>query len=320
MLKDNYNRQFSYLRLSITDLCNFNCKYCLPNNIKLKSKSYLSINEMYNLIFTLSNLGIKKVRITGGEPTIRKDFILIGKMISSFNCIKSLVFTTNGYNLSDIVESVFNAGFNGVNISLDTLNYLKFSVITNRDYFNRVFEGIFRALDIGLDVKINIVLSEFFSFSDFEDFYSLLKYKRLTIRFIDQMETGIIKKYSTYVKSSYLITFLKRNNWILLDKKNIDGPAKIFVNKLFLGKIGIINPYSNSFCLSCNRLRITALGELFLCLFGGESYSTRLFLNSLHNKIFFQNFLFNKIKNKSRSHLLNNKNFGLINSFSSIGG
>ena len=322
MLKDNYNRYFSYLRLSITDLCNFRCKYCLPDNIKFKHKSYLSVEEIYNLIAVLSELGIKKVRITGGEPTVRKDFISIGKVISSFSSIESLVFTTNGYRLSSIAKSAYNAGFNGVNISLDTLDDVKFSMITNRDYFSKVFEGIFCALDAGLNVKINVVLSDFFSFEDFEDFYSLLKYKNLTIRFIDQMETNSIKRSDhEALRSNYLVKFLKRNNWTVADKKmDFAGPAVVFVNKYFLGKIGVINPYSRLFCSSCNRLRVSAVGDLFLCLFGGRSYPIRLFLDSIDKKSDFKSFLYSKVKLKSYSHSLNDKDFGLMNSFSSIGG
>jgi len=322
MLTDKYNRCFSYLRLSITDLCNFSCKYCLPTNMKLKTKSYLSLKEIGNLIFALSELGIQKVRITGGEPTVRKDFILIGKTISCISGIKSLVFTTNGYKLNEIAESAFDAGFNGVNISLDTLDSSKFAVITGKDYFLKVFNGIFLALNIGLNVKINVVLSKFFTFDDFSDFYFLLKYKNLTIRFIDQMETNFINKIGNkFITSNYLLRFLKKNGWKCRNiKEHFDGPASVFIHEHFLGKIGIINPYSTDFCLNCNRIRVSALGDLFLCLFGGKSYSIRHYLNSSKDKLNLQNFLISKMKDKSYSHSLFDKNFGLIDSFSSIGG
>ena len=300
MLVDTYNRHFTYLRLSITDLCNFSCKYCLPNNVKFKTKDYLSITEIYNLVSVLSEFGIQKIRITGGEPTVRRDFIEIGKTIASFKNITSLVFTTNGYKLPRIAEKAYNAGFNGVNISLDTLNKNKFSVITGKNYFSTVLQGIFLALSSGLNVKVNVVLSKFFSLDDFENFYSLLKYKNLNIRFIEQMETNLINKnYNKTLESKILYQFLEKNGWQLLKKKQTDGQAKTFIHKNYLGQIGIINPYSSSFCSSCNRIRISATGDLFLCLFGGKAYSIRPFLISTNKKNNLKNFIFNKLKHKT---------------------
>lgn len=322
MLVDKYSRSFSYLRLSITDLCNFSCQYCLPDNMKFKIKNYLSVNEIYNLVICLSELGVKKVRLTGGEPTVRKDFLLIGKKISMVPGIESLVFTTNGYKLSNIALDVLKAGFQSVNVSLDTMDCMKFSVITGRDYFYRVFKGILFAMKVGLSLKINIVLSKFFSFKDFEDFYSLLKYKNITIRFIDQMETNLVEKsFKNRFNVNHLLQFLKKNKWINGEKINIQaGPAQVYVNENFLGKIGIINPYSTDFCFSCNRLRVSAVGDLFLCLFGGTSYPIRSYLQSSKQKNELKIFLKDKVKLKLPSHKLFNRNFGLINSFSSIGG
>ena len=321
MLKDNYNRYFSYLRLSITDSCNFQCKYCMPENFKFNKDENLSINEIHNLIAAFSELGVNKIRLTGGEPTLRKDFINIAKTISNFNSIKSLVFTTNGYKLLELKDDIKKSGFTGINISLDTLNKEKFAVITNRDYFDKVFEGILHVLKLNLDIKINIVLSDLFSFSDFENFYSLTKYKNINIRFINQMETNFVKRKQKSINLNYLLTFLKNNKWLLNNEKNISaGPALNFKNKNFIGTIGIINPYSNSFCLSCNRLRISSKGDLFLCLFGGKSYSIKNFLNSKNKKFELQKFLIEKVKIKSYSHFLEYKNFGELNTFSSIGG
>ncbi len=321
VLKDNYGRCFCYLRLSVTDLCNFNCKYCLPDDVKFKSKKFLSTKEIFNLISAFSELGISKVRITGGEPTLRKDLLDIGRAISSFSGIKSLVITTNGYKLVDMVKKLYKAGFNGVNISLDTLNCKKFYMITDRDYFKQVYKGVFLALETGFSVKINVVLSNFFSFKDFESFYALLKYKKITVRFIDQMETRVIKKQNNYIKSSFLLNYLNRNGWKFFSKRGfMDGPALLFKNKYFLGDIGIINPYSKNFCLGCNRLRISSFGDLFLCLFGSEKYSLRSFLDSYKKKNILKDFLFNTIRFKFKSHFLNRKNFGIMNTFSSIGG
>lgn len=317
MLIDKYNRNFSYLRLSVTDLCNFNCSYCLPDNVK---KNYLSLKEIYNLISCLSDLGVKKVRITGGEPTIRNDFLLIGKTISSFKNIKHLVFTTNGYKLSAIAKKAVESGFNGVNISLDTLNKIKFSTITGRNYLLKVLEGIYTSLNVGLKVKVNVVLSNFFSFDDFENFYSIIKYKNITIRFIEQMETTVLNKTNIF-SSKFLFKFLKKNGWKKKETNfKLDGPAIVFSHADYLGQIGIINPYSSSFCSTCNRLRVSALGKLFLCLFGSKSYDIRSFLESLDKKDLLKSYLIDKINEKFYSHNLNSKKFGIMKSFSSIGG
>lgn len=321
-LTDGYNRSFSYLRLSITDLCNFNCKYCLPDSQKFAKKDSLSLVEINNLIASFSYLGISKVRLTGGEPTIRKDFLDIGAVISSFSNIKSLVFTTNGYKLHKIAQSVKDVGFTGVNISLDSLDKEKFFVITNKNYFNNVVNGIFSAIDVGLTVKVNVVLSNFFSFFDFENFYSLVKYKKLVIRFIDQMETLSIKRDNSSVFNSFcLISFLKRCGWVQSYNSDVfSGPAVMFEHPDFLGKLGFISPYSNSFCKSCNRLRVSSSGDLFLCLFGGTGYSLKDFLDSEYKRYDLINFIVDKVKLKSKSHFLHDKKFGVLNTFSSIGG
>ncbi|HIH2763415.1 MAG TPA: radical SAM protein [Candidatus Azoamicus sp.] len=319
-LTDLQHRYFSYIRLSITNLCNFNCKYCLPyKNTQIDKFNQLSTYEIFNLINALSDLGIKKIRLTGGEPTIRKDLANICRIISSFNNITSLVITTNGYNLKNTINEIYKTGVSGLNVSLDTLNELKFYKITNKKYFNKVYDGILKALDLNLDIKLNIVLSDFFSLSDFETFYSLVKYKKVAIRFINQMETGVIKRNIINLKMEFITTFLKTNNWIIEKKFDSDGPALNFKNNLFLGQIGIINPYVKTFCLDCNRLRVSSNGYFFLCLFGNKGYYIKNLLHSSKKKILKQ-FFIEKIKFKLSSHFLKENNFGLIKTFSSIGG
>lgn len=319
-LIDNYNRVFSYLRLSVIDSCNFNCVYCLPEKNRLKD-NILSLNEISNLVSVFVYLGVNKIRLTGGEPTLRKDFLDIGSNISSYKSIRSLVFTTNGYRLNKIAKQLKSSGFSGVNISLDSLDFNKFSIITNRNYYNKVIDGIFESLSYGLNVKLNVVLSNFFTFFDFENFYSLLKYKNLTVRFIDQMETGSIKKSYTYLSSFYISSFLERNGWIKSFPCDASsGPAVLFENVNFLGKIGFINPYSKSFCVSCNRLRVSSNGDLFLCLFGGIAYPLKCFLDNENKKYDLLYYILDKIKFKHSSHFLHDDKFGLLKSFSSIGG
>lgn len=322
ILKDKYGRVFKYLRLSITDLCNFNCKYCLPVNSNFGNKKrYLTVDEIYNLIFAFSELGINKVRITGGEPTIRKDFISIGSAISSIKNISYLSFTTNGYRLANIIDDICDAGFNGVNISLDTLNLDKFAIITGRNYYKEVLNGIYKSLDTDLNIKINVVLSNFFSFEDFCEFYLLAKYKKITIRFIEQMGTFNIKNdFSSHLTSSYIKEFLLNNDWLIENKLNISGPALEFNNLNFYGKIGVINPYSTMFCFDCNRLRVSAEGILHLCLLSNKSLSLIEMLSSLLFKEQLKKMIINSLISKDEKHFLDSGEVGSFNNFSSIGG
>lgn len=321
MLTDLYNRYFSYIRLSITESCNFNCKYCLPyKNEKINKNNQLSQYEIYNLMVALSELGVNKIRITGGEPTIRKDFLNICKIITSFNNIKSLVLTTNGYRLVNLLDDLYKIGINGINISLDSLNNLKFYKITNKNYFKKVYFGVLKALELNIETKVNIVLSDFFSLSDFESFYSLLKYKNISIRFINQMETNTIKKTQKMLNINYLINFLKKNNWMVEKKFKTDGPAIVLKNNNYIGKIGIINPYQKTFCNDCNRLRISSNGNFFLCLFGENGYPIKKYLNSALKKKELKDILVKNLKFKLSSHFLENNEFGSLKTFSSIGG
>jgi cyclic pyranopterin phosphate synthase len=311
-IKDIYKRKFEYLRLSLTDICNFKCLYCMPNK---KKKEYLSIYQIYNIINFFIKLGIKKIRLTGGEPTLRKDFYNIVKIISSFKEITSLNFTTNAYNLKKNINKTLNSGFTGINISLDTLNNINFEKITNKkSYFFKIYKSIIKLLKSNLEIKINIVLSKYFIISDFILFYSLLKYKNISIRFIEQMGKNINIK----IGSNLILNFLKKKKWLLKNKFNTDGPALIFKNKLYMGKIGIINPYTKNFCKNCNRLRISSNGKLFLCLFENKKYSINKFINNYNNNKKFKKFILKNIKNKKKSHKI--KKINPIKSLSKIGG
>lgn len=166
------------------------------------------------------------------------------------------------------------------------MNKKKFNIITGKNYFEKIYSGILKSISVGLNVKINVVLSNFFSFDDFEDFYFLLRYKNVTIRFIDQMSTNFnFNLEKKLIKSLSIHKFLIENFWEKEEKKFLDGPAFIFRNKNFLGKIGLISPYSDKFCEGCNRLRISASGELFLCLFGNSKYYIRNYLDSYKKKM-----------------------------------
>ena len=250
MLQDRYQRKFSYLRLSITDVCNFRCQYCLPNGYHKNKKNFLTINEIKNLTNAFVELGIQKIRITGGEPTTRKNFLQIGKMISSFNEIKTLAFTTNGYKLNKIAKECKNVGFNGVNVSIDSLDNKKFYTITGHNKLNKILNGIHKSISVNLKTKINVVLIKNFNNEDLLSYIKLAKILPISIRFIELMETNATTKYfkKHHINPNYIKEYLLKNNWRKNLHKITNGPAIEYSNKEYKGQIGIISPYSKNFC------------------------------------------------------------------------
>lgn len=322
LLQDSYGRTFPYLRVSITDVCNFKCKYCLPYGYFITKKNFLTKKEIINLIHVFSELGVKKVRLTGGEPTVRKDFLYIAKNIKLFKNIECLVFTTNGYKLEKIVEECFQIGFNGVNVSLDSLNKCKFKYITSSKIFNVIFNGIIKSISFKLKTKINVVLMRPFGVSDLKFYLDFIKITFVSVRFIELMET--VNEYyfnKHYMRSLYIRNYLLNNGWFLHESDYIDGPAVVFKNILYKGNIGLIAPYLKNFCISCNRLRISSSGNLHLCLFGNINYIYSLKpLLKKNNKKNLINFIKSILINKNLFHKLYEEKTSFIKDLSNIGG
>lgn len=324
MLKDLYGRTFPYLRLSITDICNFKCSYCLPDGYHSDKKKFLSLDEIDRIMYVFTKLGVKKVRLTGGEPTVRKDFINISKIVKSYKEIENMSFTTNGYILEEISETCADIGFKGVNVSLDSLNELKFKEITGTKYFKKVLLGIKKSLDFNLNVKINVVLIKPFDEKDLIEFINFVEKYSVTIRFIELMKTNDINNtfFESHISHKVVSNFLIKNDWCENKKDLFSGPAIEYSKKNYAGKIGVIAPYSKGFCNSCNRLRISSLGELYLCLFGENShiYSLRPFLQTDNQIEEMIKFISIKLKLKKYSHNLLYNNSGKIKQLSNIGG
>lgn len=323
-MRDFYGRSPLYLRLSITDICNFKCKYCLPNGYKKTKKFFLSTKEIYHLISCFVEIGVKKIRITGGEPTVSKNFFKIGSLMAMFPELKQRVFTTNGFNLYKIAALSKNVGFNGVNVSLDSLNEKKFFYITGRDNLIDVINGIDESLKVGMLTKINVVLLKSFCQDDLNVYLGFIKNRSIVVRFIELMCTGGIKSFfdENYISPVNIIKNLIKNGWKKKDKSFfLNGPAEEYEHKDYMGKIGFISPYTNNFCLNCNRLRISSSGNLFLCLFGNkEPYFFRNYLNSYINRNILVDLISKVLITKSKSHFLNVGNHGIMQQLSSIGG
>ncbi|HRW29715.1 MAG TPA: radical SAM protein, partial [Emcibacteraceae bacterium] len=192
MLVDKFDRTFPYLRLSITEICNFSCQYCLPDGYKKTgNENFLRLDEIDRLVDAFIELGVWKIRLTGGEPTIRQDFTKIARMISKRPEIKTLAFTTNGYKLKEHAQEWHDAGLNAVNISIDSLNAKRFHDITGHNRMNEVRAGIDKALEVGFEkVKINVVLLKGVNDDELDLYLDYIKDTRISVRYIELMQTG----------------------------------------------------------------------------------------------------------------------------------
>ena len=283
ILKDSFGRKFPYIRLSISDICNFKCGYCLPDGYKIDksdNRTFINIDEIRRLAKALSELGVSKIRLTGGEPTIRKDFFEIVKIIKENSGIKKTVITTNGYKLDKIANDIKKSGLDGINISIDSLDPKTFKKITGHDRLEEILRGIKNLQKLNFrNIKINAVLLKGINDSekDFDSWAEFIKNNEIDFRYIELMQTGdnldYFNKY--HVPSKKFVDYLNNNNWIIQTFGKDAGPAKNYLNPKFKGKFGVIAPYSKDFCKSCNRLRITAKGDLRLCLFGNTGINIR---------------------------------------------
>jgi cyclic pyranopterin phosphate synthase len=324
-LQDTFGRRFSYLRLSITDACNFRCVYCLPHGYQKPADhaSPLSISEIENVVRAFAEMGTTKVRLTGGEPTLRRDLIEIMETVSSVPGIKSVGISTNGNRLKQLAPLFRRAGVDALNISIDSLNRKRFSEITGVDALPEIIEGVESALRAGFArIKINAVLLGGWNEEDFLSFQDWIKIRPITVRFIELMPTGqnqeLFKKHQ--LKGDFMRQKLLETGWTVRQRSETDGPAAEFEHPDFVGKMGVIAPYSTDFCATCNRLRISSTGGLRLCLFGEGNHSIRHLLGSSLQREDLKNEVRALLGKKEISHYLPEGRYGNNQSFSQIGG
>tara|TARA_B100002052_G_scaffold193085_1_gene176021 strand:- start:21 stop:1013 length:993 start_codon:yes stop_codon:yes gene_type:complete len=328
LLKDSFGRRFPYIRLSITDVCNFKCGYCLPNGYqkdKSDNRKFLSSEEIERLAKGLSDLGVSKIRLTGGEPTVRKDFFDIVKILKKKSGIKKTVITTNGYRLDQIAEKLVDSEIDGINISIDSLNRETFKKITGHDRLPEILKGIEKLQKLNFkNIKINAVLLNGINSTkkDFKDWSNFIKFNEITFRYIELMQTGdSIEYFKKYHISSRIFTdYLNENNWIFQTHGKDSGPSKNYINPDYRGKFGLIAPYSKDFCKSCNRLRITARGDLRLCLFGNTGINIRHLIQKDDQLDELKDLILKQLQFKKESHYLELGDTGLTKNLSQTGG
>ena len=328
LLQDAFGRRFPYIRLSITDVCNFKCDYCLPDGYKIDksdNRTFISAEEIKRLAKALSQLGVSKIRLTGGEPTIRKDFFEIVNILKENSGIKKTVITTNGYKLENLAEKLVESKLDGINISIDSLNKDTFKKITGHDRLEEILKGIKKLQSLGFNkIKINAVLLKNINSSekDFEQWAGFIKENDLDFRYIELMQTGENHEYyrKFHISSKVFSEYLIKNNWIFQTLGKDAGPSKNYINPDYKGKFGLIAPYSKDFCKTCNRLRITSRGDLRLCLFGNTGINIRHLMQRDDQLEELKDLILKQLNFKKESHYLELGETGLTNNLSTTGG
>ncbi|MCW8878543.1 MAG: GTP 3',8-cyclase MoaA [Kangiellaceae bacterium] len=323
-LIDAQGRHFPYLRLSLTDVCNFSCTYCLPDGYQCSSPTpHLTVDEIKNLVTAFAELGTWKIRLTGGEPTVRKDFVEVLDVISSISGIRQIAMTTNGYKLKERIKTWVDHGLTNLNVSVDSLDPRLFHSLTGHNRLPQILEGIDYALTLPLKkIKLNAVLLKNINSHLFEQYTAMLKNKKISMRFIELMQTGDNLEYFNkyHVSSGALKSFLHQNGWTEKLREPGAGPAIEFVHPQYQGSFGIIAPYSKDFCNSCNRLRVSSTGDFHLCLFGEQGFSVRHLLEHKSQKEELKQTLCQILGKKRKQHFLHDGNTGGTPHLASVGG
>lgn len=328
MLTDKFGRQITYLRLAITDRCNLRCQYCMPaHGIDIVDrKELLTYKEMYRITRVLSELGVDKVRLTGGEPFVRKDFIHFLETLSFNDKLDQINITTNGALISKHISKLEKLKINAVNLSLDTLKADKFKQITRRDVFEETIQTLDKLLASKLTIKLNVVILPGVNTDEIADFIALTKDKNIAVRFIEEMpfngiglrktkEVWNLDKIFAEIQKSY------KNIIPLVDKKS--STSKNFKITGYTGSFGIIPAFTRTICHDCNRIRITATGLFKNCLFDDGVFNIRDFIRNGASDDELKELFIKTVQQKPINGFVaeaNRKNKKVSESMSTIGG
>lgn len=277
-LSDGFGRKIEYLRLSITDRCDFRCIYCMSEDpCFLEREQVLSLEELAFIGRAFTELGVSKIRLTGGEPLVRSDCDRLVTQLAALPGLKDLSMTSNGSRLAKLAPALKAAGLNRLNISLDTLKSELFTTLTRNGKLERVLKGIDAAKAAGFDrIKINAVILKGRNENEIIDLLEYCRQKQLDIAFIEEMPLGVMEERSLprHMSSSDVREIINQRWPLSLSSKRTGGPARYYSMADSPIHIGFISPHSHNFCHECNRVRVTAEGRLLLCL--GNEYSLDL--------------------------------------------
>ncbi|MBX7500846.1 GTP 3',8-cyclase MoaA [Qipengyuania sp. YG27] len=324
-LRDGLGRRFEYLRLSLTEVCNFRCTYCLPDGYRKRcgQPSVLSLTEIERAVRAFAALGLWKVRLTGGEPTIRHDFEDVARAVSTVPGIRRVAMTTNGYRLAERAQSWRDAGVDALNISVDSLDPARFAAITGHDRLAEVLAGIDAAREAGFSsIKLNAVLMRGVNDDELEAMTRFVATRDLSLRFIEVMRTNDNAEFfaARHVSGESVARRLEAAGWQRLAREAGAGPAVEFGHAKARGRIGIIAPYAKDFCASCNRLRLGSDGKFHLCLFGDGGFDLRPLLqhDDQHDELVAR--IVALTRTKAPAHRLHDGDSGATPHLASIGG
>ena len=274
---DAEGRTIDYMRISITDRCNLRCRYCMPDGItQVAMSEILTYEEIRKVCMFAAELGIRKIKITGGEPLVRKGCVDLIQMIKEIPGIIQVTMTTNGVLLKENLEALKRAGLDGINISLDTLDYEKYYKITGTDACGTVLEAVKAAAESGIRTKVNSVLQDAGDRQEWRPLIRLAEKNPVDVRFIELMPIGCGKK-NTGVSNLELLEDMKKAYPDISKDTRIhgNGPAVYYQIPGFEGSIGFISAMHGKFCSTCNRIRLTSTGDLKPCLCYGDTYPLR---------------------------------------------
>lgn len=281
-LNDRFNRQHDYLRISVTDRCNLRCVYCMPEEgMEFEpAENLLSYEEITDVVRVLARMGVRKLRLTGGEPLVRKELEVLISMLSNVPGIEDIALTTNGIYLASRAEKLKLAGLTRVNISLDSLHPARFKMITRGGDVTKVLASIDACMKAGLaPIKLNVVLMKGINDDEIADFLSLTVNRNINVRFIEYMPIGHHDSQwkSLYLPLNKVHEVCEENHWSFQSVSALqnNGPSDNYQLEGAIGTFGLIHPISNHFCSTCNRLRLTADGYIKPCLAWSEQFQIR---------------------------------------------
>ena len=307
MLIDSFQRKISYIRVSVTDRCDFRCVYCMSEDMEfLPKKDVLSLEELDRLCNTFIDLGVKKLRITGGEPLVRKNimqlFSNLGNKIGQG--LEELTLTTNGSQLARYAKDLFDNGVKRINVSLDSLDKNKFKKITRIGDFDKVVKGIMAAKNAGLKIKINTVALKGINDNEILDLVNWCGENKFPLTFIEVMPMGEIgeKRIDQYMPLTEVRSLIKTRYSITDDPLKTGGPAKYVHCHETNQKIGFITPLTHNFCETCNRVRITCTGKMYMCLGQEDKEDLKKPLRESENNDLLKKVIYKAILRKPKGH------------------
>ena len=307
-MKDKFNREIEYMRISLTDRCNLRCKYCMPCDVPwIDHEQILSYEEILEICQIAVELGIDRFKITGGEPLVRKGCLEFIRTLKQMTGVKQVTMTTNGVLLRQYADELAEAGVNGINVSLDTLDRERFAFLTGKDALEQVLDGLYYSNKLGIKLKVNCVPLKGFNEDGLLQMLDICRDHPIDVRFIEVMPIGYGKEYAgiSVVNLEQEIRKAYPDGETVLRRLG-NGPARYYHPSEFLGSVGFIDAIHGKFCGDCNRIRLTSEGFLKTCLYYGHGSSLRDYRRGGGSRDGLKNLMQETIFQKPKEHHFGN--------------